>query len=87
MVYNQGDSRMEIIIVHHEKEVTQPHITYCGFTAKDAAQSFQEKFDIVPETVYQKVSINGRLVSYVPAPASVLNNFYSGAFYGFNSSG
>lgn len=76
---------MEIIEVTHEKQVVEPHITYCGFTAEEAANSFKDKFSIEPDKVYQKVSLNGRMVSYVPAPESVLNNFYSGAFYGVDS--
>jgi methylphosphotriester-DNA--protein-cysteine methyltransferase len=76
---------MEIIEVTQEKQVLEPHITYCGESPAEAAQDFINKFGITPDTVYQKVSQSGRMTCYVPAPDHILNKFYSGAFYGINS--
>jgi hypothetical protein len=77
---------MEIIQVVHEKQVLEPHITYCGENPAEAAQDFITKFEIIPDTVYQKVSNSGRMTCYIPAPDSILDKFYSGAFYGINIS-
>jgi hypothetical protein len=77
---------MEIIEVTHEKQVLEPHITYCGESPADAAQDFITKFGITPDTVYHKVSESGRMTCYVPAPDNVMDKFYSGAFYGVNTS-
>jgi hypothetical protein len=77
---------MEIIKVDQESQVREPHITYCGESPMEAANAFQVKFGIAPDKVYQKVSTKGKLTTYVPAPDNILERFYSGAFYGFNSS-
>jgi hypothetical protein len=72
---------MEVITVTHEKQVIEPHITYCGESPAEAAQDFLIKFGITPDTLYYKISQSGKMTCYVPAPASVMDNFYSGAFY------
>jgi len=77
---------MLIIPVDHEKEVKDLHVTYCGVTPQEAASSFNEKFSIIPETVYQKVSKTGRLTCYITAPEHIMNDFSSGAFHGINPS-
>lgn len=77
---------MEIIEVTHEKQVQEPHITYCAETPHEAVNSFQTKFGITPEKVYHKAS-KGRSTVYVPAPDYIMQLFYSGVFYGVNQSG
>lgn len=77
---------MEIIEVAHEKEVAEPHITYCAEMPMSAAESFSDKFGIQPTKIYQKL-VNGRSTCYVPTPDHILQSFYSGVFYGADQSG
>lgn len=77
---------MDIIQVTHEKQVLEPHITYCGETPAEAAQDFLTKFGIIPDTIYHKISEIGRTTCYVPAPDHIMEKFYSGAFYGADAS-
>jgi len=72
---------MVIIAVSHEKEVKDLHVTYCASTPQEAASSFSEKFNIIPETVYQKVSPNGRLTCYIAVPEHIMDELSRGAFY------
>lgn len=71
---------MEVIPVNHEKEVNEPHITYCAEQPHSAASSFALKFGIEPEKVYHKLR-NGRSTCYVPAPVHILQSFYSGVYH------